>query len=163
MEIDNERIKIITHDFPVWRDRANFIIHASLNDPETADLAESEQIWARQLEENIFELCCIPFAAFGLALGDFVSTSPAEERKYVIDKIVEKKGHFTYRIFFLEKDKWTTVVKHIRDLDCLVEKRWEKSMLVGVDAPSSEIAVKLETYLRELETNKIIEWETGLQ
>ena len=163
MENNSEDRKIITHDFPIWREKANFIIANRLIELDVPINIRWEQIWARQLKENIFEVCCIPFFSYGLALGDFVNTSQTEGRQYVINKIVEKKGHFTYRIFFLEKDHWTTVVKHTQDLDCLVEKRWEKSMLVGVDAPTTEIAIKLEVYLRELEANGIIEWETGLQ
>ena len=159
METSNAKLKIISHDFPVWRNKANFIIRVMLNDPDIDHLADSEQIWARQIEENLFEICCIPFFAYGLALGDLVSTTTVRGEKYIIDKILKKSGHVTYRIIFRDLSKWDAVVENIRDLGCLVEKRCEKSTLVSIDAPTPEIAGKLESHLTDLQNNKILKVE----
>jgi hypothetical protein len=45
----------VQHETPVWRERANFIIGAALDAP-----GKWEQLWARQVSPNRFELCCIP-------------------------------------------------------------------------------------------------------
>jgi hypothetical protein len=89
METSNAKSKIISHDFPVWRSKANFIIRLLLKDPDIAQLANSEQIWARQIEKDVFEVCCIPFFAYGLALGDLVKTTIIDG-DYIIDEVGEK-------------------------------------------------------------------------
>src|SRR5947209_2116831 len=67
------------HSEPVWRDRSNFIIAAEvLGGGDT----RTEQLWARQVDEHRFEVCCIPFFVYDVALGDVVVTSPKGDRKY---------------------------------------------------------------------------------
>lgn len=158
MKSDDTQFKVITHDFPVWRDRANFIIRLMLNDPDIVQLAEAEQIWARQIEESVFEVCCIPFFAYGIALGDLVQTTS----DYLINEVREKKGHLTYRMLFLDVSKWDAVVENIRNLGCLVEKRWERSTLVSIDAPNPEIAAILESHLADLQNNEIVKVEIAI-
>jgi hypothetical protein len=65
----------VLHPEPVWRDRADFVVHAEL--PEADRPKRFEQLWARQLAEREFELCCIPFFIYDVALGDVVRTSPS--------------------------------------------------------------------------------------
>jgi hypothetical protein len=162
MEINKMPSKIVTHDFPVWRSKANFIIRVKLEDSNIDHLADSEQIWARQIGENSFEICCIPFFAYGLALGDLVSTSTLKSEKYVIDKILEKSGHVTYRLLFRDLNKWDEVVQNIKDLGCSVEKRCKKSTLVSIDASTPEVATKLESYLTDLQNSEIIKVEIAI-
>jgi hypothetical protein len=59
------------HLEPVWRERSNFVIAAEV--PDGGD-TETEQLWARQIDEHRFEICCIPFFVFDIALGDVVET-----------------------------------------------------------------------------------------
>ena len=67
------RIKSNANDYtaihlePAWRARANFIIAAEIGG--TALRPEREQLWARQTDEFCFELCCIPFFVYDLALA----------------------------------------------------------------------------------------------
>jgi hypothetical protein len=73
------------HPEPVRRDRANFIVRARLPEPGRA-----EQLWGRQLDERSFELCCIPFFLYDVALGDIVATDAA----YEVQQVVEPRaGH----------------------------------------------------------------------
>lgn len=44
------------HAEPAWRERSNLIINAPL--PEAGRF---EQLWTKQVGENQFEICCIPF------------------------------------------------------------------------------------------------------
>ena len=162
METNGGDHKTITHDFPVWREKANFILAAHLDDPDVPKKWKWEQIWARQIQDNVFEICCIPFVTYGLALGDLVGTEPLNERTFVINKVLEKKGHTTYRIWFLDMDKWKSVTEAVRDLGCSVEIRWEKSKLIAIDAPTDEIAKLLNVYVRELEADGVAKYEIGI-
>lgn len=85
------------HQRPVWRDRANFIIGAELTG--TSD-AKSEQLWAKQLSDDTFEICCIPFFVYEVALGDVVQTAPAGGRRYMVEKVVRPSGRFVFRVWF---------------------------------------------------------------
>lgn len=60
------------HRDPVWRHRSNFVIGAALEPSVTG--VDSEQLWARRVGERPFELCCIPFLTYGLALAGVVET-----------------------------------------------------------------------------------------
>jgi hypothetical protein len=53
------------HGNPVWGDRADFVIGAPL--PEHG---HAEQLPARQLSDQRFELCAIPFFLYDIALGE---------------------------------------------------------------------------------------------
>jgi hypothetical protein len=60
-----------------------------------------EQVWARKIGNNTFEICCIPFFTYGIALGDTVETDSG----YFIRKVAEKGGHRTLRGAVANKDK----------------------------------------------------------
>ena len=64
--------EVAIHLNPAWRDRANFIAFVSIELDEPGE--RWEQLWARQIANNLFEICCIPFFAYDLALGDQVDT-----------------------------------------------------------------------------------------
>src|SRR5690625_5461577 len=70
--------KIAVHAHPAWRDKANFMIFADLS--ESGLSGRWEQLWSRQLSETEFQLCCIPFFTYGLALGDRVTTDRKSTR-----------------------------------------------------------------------------------
>ena len=78
--------------------RADFIIGADIS--AYSDDATYEQLWARQLDEKTFEVCCIPFFIYDLALGDVVETATREHRRYCIDRVVEGSGRFVFRVWF---------------------------------------------------------------
>lgn len=44
------------HADPVWRDRSDFVIAASVEDADVA----VEQLFARKVSARCFEICCIP-------------------------------------------------------------------------------------------------------
>lgn len=73
--------QIATHDNPVWRSKANFLIAADLS--ENGLEGASEQLWARREADNEFIICCIPFFTYGISLGDHVATFMDESRKYI--------------------------------------------------------------------------------
>src|SRR6266581_8592772 len=93
------RAREAVHQEPVWRARANFIIAAET--PDGGD-AKTEQLWARQLGENRFEICCIPLFLYEIALGDIVTTSPTKDRRYMVAEVAEPSGRYEFRAWFGE-------------------------------------------------------------
>src|SRR5437016_12137654 len=61
----------VIHPEPVWRERADFIISA----PLLLEEGRAEQLSAWHEEDHLFEICCIPFFVFDVALGDVVETN----------------------------------------------------------------------------------------
>ena len=98
MAMTGAQQEFVVHQDPAWREHANFIISAEL--PEKDRPKRFEQLWARQVADARFEVCCIPFFVFDLALGDMVATSPRGGRKYVVEKVVEPSGRYVFRVWF---------------------------------------------------------------
>lgn len=162
MSIDQKDQKTITHDFPIWREKADFILAARLTEADVPKGFKWEQIWAKRVGDGTFEICCIPFVSYGLALGDWVSTKPVEERTYVINQIVQRSGHHTYRVWFNSTMRRGSTIYQIQKLGCLVEERWKDSNLVAVDSPDPGSSMELEHILKDLEETLDIEWESGI-
>jgi hypothetical protein len=90
----------VVHQDPVWREHSNFVINAYL--PETDQTREFEQLFARQISDDRFELCCIPFFLFDMALGDIVRTAPTGGRQYVVTEVETPSGRYVFRAWFGE-------------------------------------------------------------
>lgn len=60
-------MKTFQHLRPAWGWKADFILRLEV---AYSDATVAEQVWTRQLSSRIYELCCIPFVAYDLALGD---------------------------------------------------------------------------------------------
>ena len=83
---------IVTHSTPVWGTKSNFLIRVGVND--SGMTGAIEQLWARKIDHSTFEVCCIPFFAYGLALGDTVACSA----DFTIQRRLFCGGHRTLRI-----------------------------------------------------------------
>lgn len=91
--------KTFQHLNPLWREKADFIIAASVQPLNMlSDEKVREQLWARKISHTKFELCCIPFYAYGLALGDEVVTND----DYMVVDVSKKSGNTTIRIWFTD-------------------------------------------------------------
>lgn len=97
--VESEK-QFVVHSDPVWRERSNFIINAALEEEDAP--RRFEQLWTRQLSEDRFEICCIRFFLFDVALGDVVTTASDGERRYVLDRVVEPSGRFVFRVWLAE-------------------------------------------------------------
>ena len=85
---------VAVHQAPIWREHADFIITAAL------DKGRWEQLWARQIEPTLFEICCVPFFVYDLALADHVETAPMLEKEYVVTRVVKRSGRQVFRVWF---------------------------------------------------------------
>jgi hypothetical protein len=151
----------ITHEDPVWRERANFIIAARINTEDTSARWKWEQLWAKQISEDHFEICCIPFYVHDLALGDVVETGLEGEERYVIQRVIKQSGHYTFRVWFTDPDARETVPEEIVRLGCLIEWRWSTSNFLAIDASTDILAQTIANLLYEREQLGYLEYETG--
>jgi hypothetical protein len=157
---NNDNLDVVTHESPAWRERANFIIAARLDEDANKEGLVWEQLWARELGENIFEICCIPFFSYGLALGDIVETRPYDAKRYVVSSRLKTKGHFTLRVWFQNQIE-ESLLESISSSGFAVERRYKTGRLVSIDAPSSEKRKELEQMLESQAISEGFFWENG--
>jgi hypothetical protein len=144
------------HDTPVWRERADFIIGARLDEP-----GKWEQLWARRLGPNLFELCCIPFLTYGLALGDVVETEAQSGHEYLIARVAEPSGRFAMRVWFLDTSVADEVAEQATAVGALLEWRGSWSRLLALDASDEAMTDALAETLRPYEEAGQLSFETG--
>ncbi len=143
-----------THSQPVWRERSNFIIATSIDSGNTD--VQTEQLWARKIDERHFELCCIPFFAYDLALGDVVETDDG----YMARRVSTPSGRYVFRVWFGESfHPRDEVAAELESLGALVE--WSSRNLVAVDARDATHAKELADYLQAQEDAGRLMYETG--
>lgn len=146
----NERVDAV-HANPVWRERANFIVGAAL--PETD---RAEQLWARQIEDRLFEICCIPFFLYDVALGDIVEA----DANHDLVQVVEPSGRFVFRAWFGRTDHSTEdVVDELTELGALFE--WSSTDLLAIDAADAWHSRVIADYLAGQERMGHFLYETG--
>jgi hypothetical protein len=161
LEEKNMETESFVHLNPVWRDKANFIIGAKCPGNDVA-VRKWEQLWSRQISENRFEICCIPFFVFDIALGDEVETGPEWGLPFMIQHVVKPSGHYTFRVWFGDTPNSVIrdeIISEIEKLGCLME--WYSINLLGVDASSEEHAQEVANYLWQRQQLGHLVYETG--
>jgi hypothetical protein len=134
-------VKQVSHPKPAWRDRGNITLSVMLNIGNDRSLWRVEQLWCKQLAPNRFELCCIPFFAYNLALGDEVEAEPDEQGYHTVLGVLKSSGHATFRAWFggsNDSAARDAVQKELVQIGCLVE--WYSTDLVAIDATSDSQA-----------------------
>ena len=144
------------HDAPAWRERADFIIGVAL--PEEG---KWEQLWALRLAPAQFEVCCVPFLAYDLALGDIVETEPQSGRDFMVARVVRQSGHRTMRVWFLDTAVAEEVADRLTGGGAVLEWRGAGSRLLAVDAPDDEATHRFAYALRPFEAAGSLNYETG--
>ena len=86
---------VATHSNPA-SPKANFVLHADLA-PHGMP-GHWEQLWTTQVSDGRFEVCCIPFFTYGVALGDVVSAGPRAGQSWVMEGVISRSGHRTLRL-----------------------------------------------------------------
>jgi hypothetical protein len=151
--------KSFQHLNPIWRDKANFIIGASVPPLEESPNTEVwEQLWARMIKSNKFEICCIPFFSYGLALGDEVET----DQFFMIKRVSKKSGNTTLRIWFDEKlsaEQKDEFISNIGESKCLQE--WYSENFLGLSSDSFRKTQLLIGLLEKYQTKGLISFEIG--
>lgn len=144
------------HNAPAWRNRANFVIAADI--AASPEKQEWEQLWARKISDTRFEICCIPFFAYDLALGDEVET----DGDHVLRRVLKASGHFTFRVWFgnsTDPGDRTRAMEIVQREGC--EHEWSSENLLAIDAPTQETAQALAVALAALQQEGLVTFETG--
>jgi hypothetical protein len=146
------------HREPVWRDRSNFIIQAPL--PESDEPFRFEQLFVKKVTARTFEVCCIPFFIWDIALGDVVSTVDVADQKYLLDRVTERSGRFVFRVWFGDSfSPRKPVADRLTFLGALLE--WSSSNLLAVDAANGIVATAIADYLQVCEDSGDLVYESG--
>ncbi|MDX3004419.1 DUF4265 domain-containing protein [Kribbella solani] len=149
------------HGRPVWRGRANFIVQAPVGDSSGFQF---EQLWARRDDASgLYEVCCIPFFVYDLALGDMVSVRRDGVDVYTLDQVERPSGHMTFRVYFGDAadpvSSQSAVLQALLKAPVLVERYSEN--LVAVDISADDSPQKLADYLAAEEGQGNLTYETG--
>lgn len=139
------------HTDPVWRDRADFVIGAELAGEERA-----EQLWAKRLGEKRFEVCCIPFFLYDVALGDVVST----DSEFNVTGVAIPSGRYVFRVWFGGSlDLRDEVTSRLAEIGAQME--WSSPRLLAVDAADDSHAQQVAAYLAQQERDGRLTFEAG--
>ncbi|MDX2030388.1 MAG: DUF4265 domain-containing protein [Blastocatellia bacterium] len=146
----------VVHQNPIWRDKADFIIAAYLGKKD--DRNEWEQLWALRVGEGRFLICCIPFFASDLALGDEVET----DADHTVLRVVVPSGQETFRVWFGDSTCpgiREEVVRHMESQTVAVE--WSSENLLALSASNEEQAQSVADYLHSRQVAGHLLYETG--
>ena len=144
------------HPEPVWRDRANFIFAAHLGTKDGK--SEWEQLWGQKTAtKQRFVLCCIPFFAHNIALGDEIET----DGDFVFQRVVQHAGQTTFRVWFGEQGMTMreALVREMEAMKPLME--WSSENLLALSAADGLEAQKVADYLQAREEQGLLQYETG--
>jgi len=146
------------HLDPVWRERSDFIIAAEIDGEGSGKTME--QLWARKIDDSHFELCCIPFFTYHLALGDVVRTELRGDRRYTIAEVTQPSGRFVFRVWFGRgEEPRSDVLKRLEALGGLLE--WSSNNLVAVDASDASVAQLIADFLTRCAASDQLIYEPG--
>jgi hypothetical protein len=147
--------EIATHAQPVWQSKADFLVRADL---ENFGLpGKVEQLWARRIEHCRFEICCIPFFTYGIALGDIVET----DHEYAIQKVVGRGNHRTLRVAVANRQELEEIHRLIHEhlVAAALSHEWYAAGYVAVDLTGGQAKDKIIPLLDELARRGDISYE----
>lgn len=141
MTMDN----IAWHYNPVHA--SDFFIRADLSDYGMP--GRFEQIWVKTINDRVFQVCCVPFFVYGIALGDLVET----DDEFTFQRIASKSGHKTLRIAVAKKtdDAHLHTVCHEWVVQSGLLHEWYSDGYLAVDLPPDVHDVENMQVLDELE------------
>lgn len=105
-------MKIAAHSNPVRRPVPSFMLRASLDDIEGEE--NYEQLWTKRVGDDRFEVSCIPFFVYDLALGDIVRADAGTG--YVIQSVEHRSGNGVVRIAVKRREDVDSVHLRLHDL-----------------------------------------------
>ncbi|MEV7098127.1 DUF4265 domain-containing protein [Amycolatopsis sp. NPDC051045] len=148
-------IVYVTHEDPVWRPEPAYIALVDLA-PFGLD-GQQEQVWLKPSADGGLEVACIPFCAYGMALGDRVAL--ADER--FVARVVARSGRRVFRVFFTEPrppgDAREALRTAIAEGGFLAE--WQGDRHVAIDVPEGAATSAVWMAVREEIENQTAYWE----
>jgi hypothetical protein len=156
-EMKIELPQFSTHENPVWREKANYII----NLPTHWD-GRYEQMWCRQVQETEFEVCCIPYFLYDIALGDILKAVPIDRQRHGEAVVKECSGRGVFRVYF-EVEQYRNqkaISADLNELGALVES-WRSSDLLAVDARDDGQYQLIGNFLTRCSSRGFLSYESG--
>jgi hypothetical protein len=136
-EVKDAGVDVAVHLSPARRDKANFLIFGAV---ELEGELRWEQLWCLQMSDNTFDLCCVPFFLYDLAIGDVVETKAMSGRKFVIARRVKPSGLRTIRAWYssesLSEDRERGVVE-LQKCGAIVE--WYSERLLSFACTAEDL------------------------
>jgi hypothetical protein len=147
-------VKFIVHEEPALRADSNYIARIDLRPFGFDD--EVEQVWLQRTADGMAVLCCIPFRAYGIALGDSVSIAPDS----YVTEVTARSGRRVLRALIVEPDPADAAAeleRHIVRAELRFE--WSGGRHVAIDVPQGVQPSELLDYLDEREAAGNLHWE----
>jgi hypothetical protein len=157
LQVAIDGVTYVSHEDPVWRDGESYIAMVDLAPFDLAGMRE--QIWLREVDGGGYQLCCIPFYIYGLALGDVVTKDPED----TIDHVVSRSGRRVLRVLFSEprptQDSRAALRSAITSAGLLSE--WNDDRHVAIDVPDmSAMQPVFDSVYMEIDNGTAF-WEWG--
>lgn len=136
--------KFIAHSTPLWGEKSDSQLAIDLN---PYGLPGVEECPARHVEDQLYEVCCIPFFSYGIRLGDVVRANPAPGGygRLFIERVVESGGRLNLRLVARDEKEVASSTKRalglLAQLGCGVEQ-WAPGYLAA-DVPSEDVEGQL--------------------
>jgi len=157
-------MNIKKHPRPAWGERADSVLqmrietgNAQLDNPP-----RYEEIYARDLGEGFFEVCCVPFFLYDLALGDTVKVG-AHSENTIVEGVARESGQHTFRAYFGRTFMPAARDVLIDELSIMagVVVEWYSDDLVGLSAANDAVANNLARWLETAMSRGQLQYETG--
>jgi hypothetical protein len=129
------------HLAPAWLDRADDEVEVMANVDATRQ--RPELLPARRLDDRLWELCCSPFLADGLALGDVVEVDGALR----VLRAVTRSGRGSLLVSVDETADVEAIDSRLREIGCLIESRFRGSRALAVDCASLDVFDQARAFL----------------
>jgi hypothetical protein len=144
---------IAVHHEPAWREYADFIFHAHIGIENGKN--EWEQLWGRQTERNGVILCCIPFYAYDLSLGDELLLENG-----IVSSVLVRSNQMTFRIYLSKAGLivHNEILRVLGEMNSTVERSSENFFAVSIESGKAQ---SLADYLQTSERQGLMEYETG--
>ncbi|MEW2634834.1 DUF4265 domain-containing protein [Streptomyces sp. NPDC048389] len=127
----------VTHEDPVWRSEENYM---GMVDLVPFGMANSlEQLWLRPTDGESYVVSCIPFFAYGLALGDTVILRDGR----FVTSVHGRSGRRALRVMFTESPEVSQLCSMLRDMLISHElmSEWNGDRHVAVDVTDSSVVM----------------------
>jgi hypothetical protein len=156
LQVMIDGVTYVNHENPVWRGGKNYMAMVDLAPFDLKGMLE--QLWLREVDEGSgYEICCVPFYVYGLALGDVVNKNESE----VVDSVIRKSGRRVLRIYFVEprpsKDGRSALVGAVESIGLLSE--WNGDRHVAIDVVDISVMQPVFDSVEEEIQNGTAFWE----
>lgn len=152
------RVKIHYHSRPVERREADAFIYGVVQ----ADVPRLEQLWAKKIDDRLYQVCSIPFFTYNVHLDDLVEVEVVRHNINLVSELIRKSAQYTLRIWF-NQDLMEHGAAILNKVMSKIEGIWESknSGLVAVSVGSKERAQEAYDILLGLEDSGALTFETG--